>query len=416
MPPSSEGSGDTQHMEVGLVGTAFPAAATFGPQGSSRGGRVRQGAPVQQSAQTPQGQQTARTAQPTATTAALQQVNRDLDALTGKLDDLIGALTRFIDSRKPAAEALDPGSEQNPGTTGNAATDALADPSRVATLQARPTGSNLNGVGSKASEGGPAPGGAAPRGVATIQGTGSPSGQPAPAGQSGQAGRTGQPGQSPQGQNSQAAQTPPGSGNAPGVEVESDGDININILINVALPAGGQGGQGGTGGAGGAAGAGAAPAPQDKPMKVEIVPPPPPPPPPTPPTQVTTSDFGSITINGKQTFLGTVFGIFFDPPKAADYIAGVLNANADNGGITASTTSDGRVVLTSRTPGARIRIDDIQAESDGDEFNNALSGFTKGQEGVGTLTGNPVTLFDPSRIDNSDPNRPPILRGSGSQP
>lgn len=359
-------------MEVGQVGSASPTTATFGPQGLSRGGRTRQSAPTQQALQ-PAVQRTQTSTQPSATTAALQQVNQDLDSLTGKLDDLIGALTKFIDARKPSLPAQDPNQPQAPAASANQGQTGtkVADPKQVTPQQTQKTGQ-------------------------TVQ-----SGQASKTAQTTQAGQTGQTGQTGQA---------PSTGGTPAVEVGGDGDININILINVDLPAGGQGGAGGASGAGGAGG-GQQPQ-QDKPVKVEIVQPPPPPPPPPPPTQVMTSDFGSLTINGKQTFLGTVFGIFFDPPKAADYIAGVLNANPDNGGITASMTNDGRVVLTSKTPGATIRIDDLQAESDGDSFNNALSGFTKGQSGTGTLTGNPVSLFDPTKVDNSDPNRPPILRGS----
>ncbi|MBM3270406.1 MAG: hypothetical protein FJZ01_22455 [Candidatus Sericytochromatia bacterium] len=338
-------------MAVGQVGSSLPTSTRLGPVTTAPGGGARQAtATPQTSAQ--QAATRPGTTQASPLTSAIQTVSTGIDEMNARLDGLIGALSSFLSARQGSSR---PPANQSPSQS----------------QPASPSSGTTSGT--------PAPGaGQAPG--------------PAPG-----SGGTG------------------GNGGA-GISVDEAGDININIVINVeppraaAAPAPNAPQSPAAGAGSGGAPAPAAPPPkQEEPVKVEIVQPPPPPPPPPPPTNVTTSDFGSITINGKQTFIGTVFGIFFTPPEAANYIVGVLNTNPANGGIEASTDGEGRVILAAKDGGA-VKIDDIQAESDGDVLNNALLGFTKGQTGTGRLIGEIVRLFDPTKIDTSDPNRPPVLR------
>lgn len=99
-------------------------------------------------------------------------------------------------------------------------------------------------------------------------------------------------------------------------------------------------------------------------------------------TTATVADFGSITINGITTQLGVVDGRQFTTQSAMQYLVDRLNQT--NPTLTARAV-DGRIELSSKETGSRARLE-IQAvarDSDGDASNDLGLGFAPGQTAVG---------------------------------
>lgn len=94
--------------------------------------------------------------------------------------------------------------------------------------------------------------------------------------------------------------------------------------------------------------------------------------------KVVDADFGALTINGVKTTLGVFRGS--DEQQAAQFVADRLNANASNTFVASVKAGTSQVILTSKAPGTggNLRIDQVQADSDGVTSNDQSTGFAAG--------------------------------------
>jgi hypothetical protein len=96
-------------------------------------------------------------------------------------------------------------------------------------------------------------------------------------------------------------------------------------------------------------------------------------------TDATVADFGSITINGVTTVLGSVQAPYMTASDASSYVAAAINANEANT-VTASVNDKGLLELTSKT-GSDIQISAAGGSTTGLTYQQTATGFQVGNYG-----------------------------------
>jgi hypothetical protein len=98
----------------------------------------------------------------------------------------------------------------------------------------------------------------------------------------------------------------------------------------------------------------------------------------------TEADFGSITINGVETYLGSVQAHYMTQAQASEFVAGAINANSQNT-VTASVDSNGLLQLASKD-GSNISIDRVGVSTTGDTSQLVNLGLQQGTYGTSVTT------------------------------